>query len=377
MGGTFGEVQGAKLVGLLRAAAEGTPGAVLILFDTGGVRLQEANAGETAVAEIMAAICAARSAGVPVIGIVGGRAGTFGGGGLIAGTCSGLAVTEQGQIGVSEPEVIETNQGVEEFDSRDRALVWRITGGKHRALIGGADAFAEDTAEALREAAPALIDAAPAFDATTLRAEHERLAAWLERFGAAEDAPEIWRALRRGRISPRSTRRPSPRCWSGSGGGMAHGDILEQLFPDGHDVRVEEGILAGTAPLRGATATVIGVAEGTPPGVEGALRLAGAVLEAVERGDSAPIQVVIDSGSQRMRRRDELLGLNEYLAHLAKALRMAEARGHPTVGILHGHSAAGGVHRHGAGHANPRGRARRQSHGDGPALGRAGDDPAT
>lgn len=195
MGGAFGEVHGAKLVGLLRAAAQVTPAAVLILFDTGGVRLQEANAGETAIAEIMAAICAARAAGVPVIGIVGGRAGAFGGGGLIAGTCSGLVVTEQGRIGVSGPEVIETNHGVEEFDSRDRALVWRVTGGKHRALTGGADAFAADDAVSLRAAALELIDAAPAFDAETLRAEHDRLAARLERFGGAGDAPEIWRAL--------------------------------------------------------------------------------------------------------------------------------------------------------------------------------------
>jgi malonate decarboxylase beta subunit len=61
MGGAFGEVHGAKLTGLLRAAREvGKP--VLILFDTGGVRLQEANAGELAIAEIMRALVDARAA---------------------------------------------------------------------------------------------------------------------------------------------------------------------------------------------------------------------------------------------------------------------------------------------------------------------------
>ena len=44
---------GAKLIGLLRAAREIASVPVLILFDTGGVRLQEANAGELAIAEIM------------------------------------------------------------------------------------------------------------------------------------------------------------------------------------------------------------------------------------------------------------------------------------------------------------------------------------
>ena len=116
MGGAFGEVHGAKLIGLLRAARELESIPVLILFDTGGVRLQEANAGELAIAEIMRAVMEARTAGVKVIGLIGGRSGCYGGGGLIAGCCSALAVSEPGRIAVSGPEVIETNRGVEEFD---------------------------------------------------------------------------------------------------------------------------------------------------------------------------------------------------------------------------------------------------------------------
>ena len=50
---------------------------------------------------------------------------------------------------------------------------------------------------------------------------------------------------------------------------------------------------------------------------------------------------MVDSGSQRMSRRDELLGLNEYLAHLAKALMAAQLTGHDSIGLLYGHSAAG------------------------------------
>ncbi|WP_336487327.1 biotin-independent malonate decarboxylase subunit beta [Methylobacterium nigriterrae] len=195
MGGAFGEVHGAKLVGLLRAALAVRPSAVLILFDTGGVRLQEANAGETAIAEVMRAIAEVRRAGMPVIGLIGGRAGCYGGGGLIAGTCSRLAVSEGGRISVSGPEVIETNKGAEEFDSRDRALVWRTMGGKHRRLTGGADAFADDTVAAFRAAALDLIGRAPAFDLATLEAEQARLEERLGRFGACRDATEIWARL--------------------------------------------------------------------------------------------------------------------------------------------------------------------------------------
>ncbi|AYO80992.1 biotin-independent malonate decarboxylase subunit beta [Methylobacterium brachiatum] len=195
MGGAFGEIHGAKLVGLLRAALTLKPAAVLILFDTGGVRLQEANAGETAIAETMRAIVDVRTAGIPVIGLIGGRAGCYGGGGLIAGTCSRLAVSEGGRISVSGPEVIETNKGAEEFDSRDRALVWRTMGGKHRRLIGGADAFCADSVSAFREAALDLIGRAPAFDLATLEAEQARLESRLARFGDCRDATDVWARL--------------------------------------------------------------------------------------------------------------------------------------------------------------------------------------
>ena len=195
MGGAFGEVHGGKLVGLLRAAIEAKPAAVLILFDTGGVRLQEANAGETAIAETMRAIAEVRAAGVPVVGLIGGRAGCYGGGGLIAGTCSRLAVSEGGRISVSGPEVIETNKGAEEFDTKDRALVWRTMGGKHRRLIGAADAFCEDSVAAFRAAALDLIGRPPAFDLATLEAEHARLRGRIAQFGACRDATEVWARL--------------------------------------------------------------------------------------------------------------------------------------------------------------------------------------
>ena len=193
MGGAFGEVHGAKLTGLLRAA-RALHQAVLILFDTGGVRLQEANAGELAIAEIMRAVMEARAAGVKVIGLIGGRSGCYGGGGLIAGCCSALAVSEPGRIAVSGPEVIETNRGVEEFDSRDRALVWRTMGGKHRRLLGAADVFADDNVQDFREAALALLGLVGPFGLDKLTAEQERLADRLRRYGACQDAVDIWTA---------------------------------------------------------------------------------------------------------------------------------------------------------------------------------------
>jgi len=194
MGGAFGEVHGAKLTGLLRAASA-LKQDLLILFDTGGVRLQEANAGELAIAEIMRAVIEARRAGVNVVGLIGGRAGCYGGGSLIAGTCSRLIISEQGRLSVSGPEVIETNRGIEEFDSRDRALVWRTMGGKHRYLLGGTDVFVDDEVLAFREAAIDALKAGRRCDVAVLEAEQARLERRLQRFGEAEDAIEIWQTL--------------------------------------------------------------------------------------------------------------------------------------------------------------------------------------
>lgn len=124
---------------------------------------------------------------------------------------------------------------------------------------------------------------------------------------------------------------------------MTLDDILASLFPDGHEVRNDGGVIAGSATLRsGGRMLVIGVADRTALGVDEAIRLSGHVLESIDR-ETGPILVLVDSDSQRMSKRDELLGLNEFLAHLAKVLIHADMNGRPTIGLLYGHSAAGAL----------------------------------
>ncbi|MCJ2051566.1 biotin-independent malonate decarboxylase subunit gamma [Methylobacterium sp. J-070] len=122
---------------------------------------------------------------------------------------------------------------------------------------------------------------------------------------------------------------------------MTLAEILASLFPSGHAVAVQDGLVTGSGPFEGGTMHVVGIDGDTPLGVEGAATLSRAVLDAVRTGDRAPILVAVDSDSQRMSRRDELLGLNECLAHLAKTLLLADRSGHPTIGLIYGHSAAG------------------------------------
>jgi malonate decarboxylase beta subunit len=206
MGGAVGEVHGAKLVGMLRRAVDERADAVLLLLETGGVRLHEANAGLIAVSEVMRAVLDTRAAGIPVIALVGGSNGCFGGMGIVARCTDGVVMSEEGRLAISGPEVIETAGGVEEFDARDRALVWRVTGGKHRYLIGDAQAIVDDDIEAFSTAALQLADAArvagTALTLEALEAEQRMLGERLERFGDAEDPLEIWAGL--GMESPQS-----------------------------------------------------------------------------------------------------------------------------------------------------------------------------
>ena len=194
IGGSVGEVHGAKLVGLLVRAAATRPDGVLLLLDSGGVRLHEANAGLIAISEIIRALLAARVAGVPVVAIVGGANGCFGGVGIIARCCDHVIMSEEGRLALSGPEVIETVKGVEEFDSRDRALVWRTTGGKHRYLLGEADTLVADSIPDFRAAALAALGDGRPLTLEALEAHQARLEERRMRYGKLDDAVDIWSA---------------------------------------------------------------------------------------------------------------------------------------------------------------------------------------
>ena len=152
-GGSMGEVGGAKMAGALELAAEdnrnGIPTAAILLLETGGVRLQEANLGLAAIAEIHAAIVDLRQY-QPVVGVVAGSVGCFGGMSIAAGLCSYLLVTQEARLGLNGPQVIEQEAGIEEYDSRDRPFIWSLTGGEQRFASHLVDGFAADDVQDIR-----------------------------------------------------------------------------------------------------------------------------------------------------------------------------------------------------------------------------------
>ena len=152
-GGSLGEVSGAKMAGTLELAAEdnrkGIPTQAVLMLETGGVRLQEANLGLAAIAEIHAAIADLRRYR-PVIAVIAGTVGCFGGMSVAAALCSYIVVTREARYGLNGPQVIEQEAGIVEYDSRDRPFIWSFSGGEQRYATGLADRLVADDVAAMR-----------------------------------------------------------------------------------------------------------------------------------------------------------------------------------------------------------------------------------
>lgn len=188
-GGSLGEVGGAKIAGALELAIEdnlkGIPTAAVLLLETGGVRLQEANLGLAAIAEIHSAIVELRQY-QPVIGIVAGSVGCFGGMSIAASLCSYLILTQEGRLGLNGPQVIEQEAGVQEYDAKDRPFIWSITGGTQRFASGLVDAFVEDDVEQIHQQVQQFLSAGcPA------QPRSSRYAWFLEKMAQVDTAEQI------------------------------------------------------------------------------------------------------------------------------------------------------------------------------------------
>lgn len=349
-GGAVGEVHGAKLTGLLQVALQRPPAAVLLLVDSGGVRLHEANAGILAISEIARALLDVRAAGIPVLVLLGGSCGAFGGMGIVTRLAHGVVMSEEARLSLSGPEVIETVKGREEFDSRDRPLVWRVTGGKVRRVLGEAQQLVADDIAAFRAAAAGWIEcslAAPGGRAPGMAtAEDRALAAqqltrqqqdWLyraDRLHGLRDGAELLQALpglqgdpalveaaafedlvRAAQAAGWHAAPAQPGAAAAAGGGAValppevralgtstglqalQADLplddedqafADQLFgPGQHALRQRGHFLAGTAQCAGRPVSVVGTRDRAPIGLALALAMADAVLQVVAADQDA------------------------------------------------------------------------------------------
>ena len=361
LGGGTGEVSGAKISqALLLAAADsrgGTPTAAIILFETGGVRLQEANLGLNAVAEICSAVLDLRPH-APVIGLVAGTVGSFGGMSIAAGLCTRLIVTPQARIGLNGPAVIEQEGGIDEFDSRDHTLIWAIDGGEQRYATGLADSLIPDDADLLRAA---VIDAIHAGVPSPGLHRSERLDVLASRLAVLNpaDAPSprglrtLWGAAYEPVAMParaataQATASPATRgrTWLQALTGTS---TVEPVIPSVLSVTTADARFLAVVPdpdnrFYRARRGQVGVTE--------SLALALAVHDLVENDRDAEhkraIIAVVDLPSQAYGRYEEMSGLHQAMAAATDAYHAARTAGHPVVAIVVGTALSGGFLTHG------------------------------
>jgi biotin-independent malonate decarboxylase beta subunit/biotin-independent malonate decarboxylase gamma subunit len=363
-GGGTGEVSGAKISqALLLAAADsrsGAPTAAVILFETGGVRLQEANLGLNAVAEICSAVLDLRPL-APVIGVVAGTVGSFGGMSIAAGLCTRLILTPQARIGLNGPAVIEQEGGVDEFDSSDHTLIWAVDGGEQRYATGLADDLVPDDADLLRAR---LIDAINAGVPEPGRHRSQRLDVLASRLATLDPATPL---------DPRDLRtlwgahyEPVPA--STSVGAPSVGEAAQPPTTRGRSwlralsaASTPEPIIPSVLSATTDTARYLAVvpdpdnrfyrARQGQVGVTESLALAQAVRDLIEADKDAKhkraIIAVVDLPSQAYGRYEEIAGLHQAMAASTDAYHAARTAGHPIVAVVVGTALSGGFLTHG------------------------------
>jgi malonate decarboxylase gamma subunit len=118
--------------------------------------------------------------------------------------------------------------------------------------------------------------------------------------------------------------------------------LLEALFDPAHRVMQVGELLRGSAEVKGRTVTVVGTTDHAPIGVELALAQARVVLDTVRAHPGRPIVLLVDTQGQRLRHRDELLGINRYMAHLGCCIELARRQGHRVIGLVYEQALSGG-----------------------------------
>jgi malonate decarboxylase gamma subunit len=118
--------------------------------------------------------------------------------------------------------------------------------------------------------------------------------------------------------------------------------LATALFPEGHAVTEHDNFLSGSAQVGAQTVAVVGTTGHAPIGVEIALAQARFVLATVREHPGRPILMLVDTQGQRLRHRDEMLGINSYMAHLGKCVELARRQGHKVLALVYDQALSGG-----------------------------------
>jgi len=118
--------------------------------------------------------------------------------------------------------------------------------------------------------------------------------------------------------------------------------LTSALFPQGSRIVEAQHVLTGEGAVGDTTIAVVGTTGHTPIGVDVALAQARFILQTVREHPGRPILILVDTQGQRLRHRDEMLGINAYMAHLGKCVELARRSGHRIVALVYDQALSGG-----------------------------------
>jgi malonate decarboxylase gamma subunit len=118
--------------------------------------------------------------------------------------------------------------------------------------------------------------------------------------------------------------------------------LAGRLFGPAHQIVADDDFLCGTADFDGATLAIVGTTNHAAVGVDLALRQARAILAVVAAHPGRPLLLLVDTQGQKLRRRDELLGIHRAMAHLGGCIDLARRQGHPVIGLVYDQALSGG-----------------------------------
>ncbi len=342
-GGAIGEVSGAKMTTALTMATareRGGPLPAILLLETGGVRLQEANLGLAAIAEICAGILELRRL-KPVVGVIAGPLGCFGGMGIVAGLCTHLIMTTGARLSLNGPEVIESEAGIYEIDSTNRSAIWAATGGKARVAAGLADQLVLDDVETMRVAVTEALKLNPT---NSHRSQHlATTRQWIE------TTTPMPKAVESARETPTSTSERG-KTWTEA---LTEIDLLGPC----------PSVLRGELRLDGCESVILSVVADPEShyhraahgelGLREGLVLAEQIIQVVKtdqklrRAEKRPLIAIVDVPSQAYGWIEETIGLHHVLACAVDAYATARMAGHPIIALVVGQAISGGFLAHG------------------------------
>lgn len=351
-GGGIGEVSGAKIVAALeQALADNKAGKTIypiLVLDTGGVRLQEANYGLLSISEIQNTVVALKQY-VPVIGVIPGRVGSFGGMSITAATLSYLITTKKARVGLNGPEVIEQEAGVREFDSSDKDLIWNTLGTTQRAATGIVDEVVTDDIATIKAAVSAAVAERKDSHRTDKADFYLSLLDQLDL-----DQPLDTQTYRDLYQHVQITKHTIPAAVSGDNPGTKSRGRLwfealtgiknaESSVPTVlHADKGGKAFIAITADEHNRVPRVRHGEVGLQEGFSVATIVNDIVAADADKATKRPIVLIVDVPSQAYGYKEELIGIHMSLAAAAVAEAKARQAGHPLIAVAAGDAVSGG-----------------------------------